>query len=46
MDEMGADVVPPSRPMTPSEQLNIMRELEYEETCSYDDPSDRDMDVG
>ena len=36
---------PPSRPLTPSEQLNVMHELEEEEVGAMSEPNDRDLEV-
>jgi hypothetical protein len=36
---------PPSRPLTPTEQLTIMKEIENEEARASDTPTDRDLDV-
>ena len=38
--------LPPSRPLTPSEQLDIMRYIEEEELQVAGEPSDRDKEVG
>lgn len=38
-------MVPPSRPMTPSEQINIMLDIEAEEIQRHGLPSERDVEV-
>ena len=38
--------LPPSRPLTPSEQMDIMRAIEQEEVDATGIPSDRDEEVG
>ena len=37
--------LPPSRPLTPTEQMDIMAAIENEQTKEYQDPTKRDMEV-
>ena len=39
------DDTPPSRPLTPHEQMDIMREIEKEDDEQTGLPSDRDLEV-
>ena len=44
MEEM-EEVQPPSRPLTPTEQLTIMKTIETEESQLVGKPTERDLDV-
>lgn len=37
--------LPPSRPLTPTEQMDIMRAIEEEEAQQSGEPNERDLEV-